>query len=69
MILNPLQIDFHNIILNKISIKSDKSIQEIKIFIEEHHKMVECLKYIQIGNPENIIVMPIPSKLVKKENK
>jgi hypothetical protein len=66
MILNPLQIDFHNIILNKISIITNKSIQEIKVIIEEYHKMVECLKYIQIGNPENIIIMPIPSKLVKK---
>jgi hypothetical protein len=28
--------------------------------------MVECLKYIQIGNPENIIIMPIPSKTIQK---
>ena len=58
MILNPLKLDFHNKILNEISMKSKISIDDIKIFIENNHKFAECLKYIQIGNPENIIIIP-----------
>ena len=66
MFLNPLKLDFNNKILNEISIKSNKSIEEIKTFIEANHKFAECLKYIQIGNPENIIIIPDNSKLVQQ---
>jgi hypothetical protein len=66
MFLNPLKLDFNNRILNEISKKSKKSIEEIKIFIETNHKFAECLKYIQIGNPENIIIIPNNSKLVQQ---
>ena len=66
MFLNPLKLDFNNRVLNEISKKSKKSIEEIKIFIETNHKFAECLKYIQIGNPENIIIIPNNSKLVQQ---
>ncbi|WP_456488972.1 hypothetical protein [Caminibacter pacificus] len=58
MNLNPLQLNFHNKIINEISKKTNKSIEEIKTFIKINHKFAECLKYIQIGNPENIIIIP-----------
>jgi len=66
MFLNPIKLDFHNKILNEISKKSNKSIEEIKTFTNDNHKFTECLKYIQIGNPENIIIIPDDSKLVQQ---
>lgn len=58
IILNNFKLDFHNMILKEISMKSYKTVDAIKLFIENNHKFSESLKYIQIGNPENIIIIP-----------
>jgi hypothetical protein len=58
MTLNPLQLDFHNKILDEISNKSNLTKKQLHDFIENNHNFAECLKYIQLGNPENIIIMP-----------
>ena len=66
MILNTFQLDSHNMILSEISMKSNKTVDDIKLFIENNHKFSESLKYIQIGNPENIIIIPDNSILVQQ---
>ena len=66
MYLNSIKLDFHNKILNEISIKSKKTVADIKLFIENNHKFSESLKYIQIGNPENIIIIPNNSILIQQ---
>lgn len=58
MTINPLQLDFHNKILNEICSKSNMTKEQLHDFIENNHKFAECLKYVQLGNPENIIILP-----------
>ena len=66
MNINPLQLDFHNKILDEICIKSSLTKNQLNDFIEKNHKFAECLKYIQLGNPENIVIMPESSELVQQ---
>lgn len=66
MNINPLQLDFHNKILDEICIKSNLTKNQLNDFIEKNHKFAECLKYIQLGNPENIVIMPESSELVQQ---
>lgn len=56
--INPLQLDFHNKILDEISNKSNLTKKQLHNFIENNHNFAECLKYVQLGNPENIVIMP-----------
>lgn len=66
MTINPLKLDFHNKILDEICKKSNLTREQLSDFIENNHKLAECLKYIQLGNPENIIIMPENSELVQQ---
>jgi len=66
MTINSLQLDFHNKILNEICSKSNLTKEQLLDFIEKNHKFAECLKYIQLGNPENIVIMPENSELVQQ---
>ena len=64
--INPLALDFHNIIYKEVRSKANLTLNELNKFIEDNHKMAECLKYIQMGNPENLIIIPDDSKLIYK---
>jgi len=54
--INPLQSKFNEKILNEISIKINISNEDMEKFITEEFKFPECLKYIQMGNPELITI-------------
>jgi len=56
MAINPLNEKFNEKILNEISIKINISKETMDEFITEEFKFPECLKYIQIGNPELITI-------------
>ena len=55
-ILNPLQDNFNEKILKEIGTKIDITNEKINLFIANKFKFPECLKYIQIGNPELITI-------------
>ncbi|MEQ3530785.1 CHAT domain-containing protein [Pseudoalteromonas sp. XMcav11-Q] len=54
--LDPLDSDWHEKILTEISAKVGFSCVDLKNLIEKEFMMPECLKYIQLGNPESIII-------------
>ena len=56
MIINPLHEKFNEKILKEISIKTNISNKDLNKFITEEFRFPECLKYIQIGNPELITI-------------
>lgn len=56
LILDPLHAEWHQIIMDEISKKTKFSREELNKIIENELMIPECLKYIQMGNPESIII-------------
>jgi len=56
MMINPLNAEFHKKILENITKTIKISNNDIENFITNKFKFPECLKYIQIGNPELITI-------------
>lgn len=54
--LDPLNSDWHEKIISTISSKIEIEVTKVKQLLEEDFMLPECLKYIQMGNPESIIV-------------
>ena len=54
--LNPLSSSWHEKILEEIGKKTGKSRDDLKAFLDKEFMMPECLKYVQLGNPESIII-------------
>ncbi|HCG8185229.1 TPA: CHAT domain-containing protein [Vibrio parahaemolyticus] len=55
--LDPLHDEWHQIIMDEISNKTKFSREELNQIIENELMLPECLKYIQMGNPESIIIV------------
>lgn len=56
LLIDPLHSDWHEKILTEISKKVGISCTDLKVIMEKEFMMPECLKYIQLGNPELIII-------------
>ncbi len=54
--LDPLNPNWHENILLEMSNNLNISVDYLKKFIDEDFMMPECLKYIQLGNPELIVI-------------
>ncbi|HIF9071008.1 TPA: hypothetical protein ACX6QT_003583 [Photobacterium damselae] len=54
--LDPLNSDWHEKIISSISSKIEIEVTKVKQILEDDFMLPECLKYIQMGNPESIIV-------------
>lgn len=55
--LDPLSEDFHKDILETISRELSIEVATIKAMIDTEVGLLECLKYIQIGNPDQVIIV------------
>jgi len=55
--VDPLSENWHEDILQYTSTKTGLAIATIEQFIVDYFALPECLKYIQIGNPESIILV------------
>lgn len=55
MLLDPLQSDWHCKATSLIASGIDSSQNEVVDFIKKEFVLPECLKYIQLGNPDSIV--------------
>ena len=57
MHINPLRYNAFNEIKNEICKKIKITKKEFDLFINENFKFPESIKYVQIGNPELILIV------------
>ncbi|MEQ5777963.1 hypothetical protein J4E05_20745 [Thalassospira sp. NFXS8] len=56
--LDPLSENWPDLILKEISMKTKISKNDLSIFIKKEFRLPDCLKYMQMGNPDQIIIIP-----------
>lgn len=67
MHVDPLQEDFHSKIKSLLSKEINLDIDEIQRILDEDFVLPECLKYLQFGSPEQVIIGS-PHQIKMQEN-
>mgnify|MGYP000146651438 CR=1 FL=1 len=56
IIVDPVRENFHSEIISLISNEINVSAEEVERIIDEELVLPECLKYLQLGNPERVVI-------------
>ncbi|WP_201764684.1 hypothetical protein ACK8HJ_19025 [Vreelandella titanicae] len=56
MMIDPVSENFHSEIVSLISNETNISPEEVQRIIDEELVLPECLKYLQLGNPERVVI-------------